>query len=246
MTCIAVHQNRIHGCHDTVADDRISSLFKIQIAADMVDDNEVLMDALLQMGDRLVQAHAVEAALLFVGKKSLHIFERTGHFRLAMPLHDGHVDQKIDPVHHICDLQLHAGTVDLMPFFLLGVNKRHTVLFRQSIVAAVVKSQRGPVTYPGALRHNDIMKFSLLQVLNDTGNDLCVRRAAELRGRCDHQIRLDPDPGLSVPDPVGKIRSRQDFFCHLFIIRTINFPYSVCIIGTGCGFCVILFHLFTS
>ena len=128
MAGITVHKDRICRSHDTVAHNRVPALLEIQVSADMIDDNEILVNTALQMRDRFVQAHAVKAALLLVGQQTLHVLEGTGHLGLAVPLHDRHVDQKIDPVDHICDLELHAPAVDFMPFFLLCIDKRHTVL----------------------------------------------------------------------------------------------------------------------
>ena len=57
---IAVHQHRIRRRHYTVAHHRITALFKIQVSADMVHNDEVLPDPGLQMRDRFVQTHAVK------------------------------------------------------------------------------------------------------------------------------------------------------------------------------------------
>ena len=138
MAGIAVHQNRVQRRHHTVADDRISAFFKIQIAADMIDNNKILMDACLQMRDRLVETHAVEAGFLRIGKKSLEVLEGASHPGLAVALDHRHIDQKVDAVHRVDDVQLHAGAVNCVVFFFLSIHKRNAVLLAQGSIAAIL------------------------------------------------------------------------------------------------------------
>ena len=94
----------------------------------MVDNDKILMDACLQMCDRFMKTHAVEAGFLRIGKKSLEILERAGHPGLAVTLDHGYIDQKIDAIHRVDDVKLHTGAVDSMGLFLLSIHKRDAVL----------------------------------------------------------------------------------------------------------------------
>ena len=97
-----------------------------------------------------------------------------------MPLHDRYIDQEVDPVDNIGDLQLHTGTVYFVPFFLLCVDKRHAVLIRQRVIAAIVKGQGRAVSHPGSLGHDNIGKIPLLEILDDPGDDLGMCCCAKL------------------------------------------------------------------
>ena len=159
---ITVDQHRVQSRHHAVAHDRIAALFKIQIAADMVDHDEILADPLLQMGDRFMQSHPVETGLLRIGQKPLEILERTGHPGLAVPLDHGHIDQKIDPVDGIDHIQLHAGAVHTVPFLFLSVDEGHIIFLTQRPVSAVLIRFRRAVSHPGSLHDDDLPELLLL------------------------------------------------------------------------------------
>ena len=190
----------------------------------MVDHDKVLMNAGLQMRDRLVQPHAVEAGFLRVGEKSLEILERAGHFGLAVALDHRHVDQEVDLVHVVDDVQLHTGAVHFVPPLLLSVHEGNIILLTQLLIAAIFIGVRCPVTHPGALNDRNVLEPILLQIFDDARHHLGVRRAAELGRRGDYQVRLDGDPGLSVSDEVRQLCLDEQFLGHILKRRSVNFP----------------------
>ncbi len=106
-----IHEDRIPRSHDTVPDHRISAVLEIEVTADVIDDDKVLMNAGRQMGNRLMQPHGMKMPLLRVRDETLHIFESAGDVRLTVSFQDRNIDQEIDIFHAVADLQLHTGTV---------------------------------------------------------------------------------------------------------------------------------------
>ena len=180
MAGIGVHKDWIRRRHHTVAHHGVAALLKVQVSADVIHDDKILVDPFLQMSDRFMQPQTVKTALFRIRDQAFHVLQGTGHPCLAMPLHNRNIDQEIYAVHDIRDIQFHSRAVFLMPLFLLRIDKRNTVFFRQSIIAAVVKSVCRAVSDPGALCDDDPGKAVLLQIFYDAGNNFRMCRPAKL------------------------------------------------------------------
>ena len=233
MAYVAVDQHRIQRRHHAVADHRIAAFLEVQVPADMVHNDKILPDPLLQVGDGLVEAHSVEAALLRIGQKAFQVLEGTGHERLAVSLHDRHIDEEVDPVHGIHDLQPHPAAVDLMGTLLLGIDEGHTVSLAELPVAAVFVGLRRAVADPGALHDQEVPEPFRLQIFDDPGHHFGMGRAAELGRGGNDQVRLDADAGAmgicsdalfltAVPDDGRQITDTEKSHRHVFIIRSVG------------------------
>ena len=134
-----VDEDRIRGAHDTVARDGIAALLEGQIAADVVDDDQILLNEAVQVRDRLVQTHRVKSSLLGVRDQAFHIFQSAGDARLAVALQDGDIDQKVPVSDAAADVQSFAGTVRRKSLLLLCVDECDAVLPLEIVIAAVVE-----------------------------------------------------------------------------------------------------------
>ena len=103
---VSIHEYRIPRDHDTVLHNRIATVLKVQITADVIHHNEVLTDALCQMCNRTVQPHRMKMSFLRIWQKTFHILQSTGNLCLTMALEHRYIDQKIDILHTAAKLQL--------------------------------------------------------------------------------------------------------------------------------------------
>jgi hypothetical protein len=88
---------------------RVAALLEIEVAAQPVDQDQVLADDRVQGRDREVQAQAVRTPLLPVGDAALEVLERAGHPGLAMALEHRHIDQVIQLQNLLADGDLHPA-----------------------------------------------------------------------------------------------------------------------------------------
>ena len=73
MAGVAVGKDRVERSHDAVAHDGVAALFEIKVAADVIDHDKVLVNAGLQVSDRLMEPHPVEAGLFAVGQQAFQV-----------------------------------------------------------------------------------------------------------------------------------------------------------------------------
>ena len=104
LTDIRINQYRIQACPDTVHHYRISAILEIQISANIINYNKILMDSRIQMCDRFMQTHCMEMTFLCIGNQSLHILQCTGDLCLAMTFQYRNIDQKINICHTFADV----------------------------------------------------------------------------------------------------------------------------------------------
>ena len=220
LTHIGIHKNRITGTHHTVHHNRISTILKIQIPADIIHNNKILPYPHVQMGDGLMKSQRMESPLLLIRDQPFHILERTGDLCLTMSFQNRHIDQKINLFHTLTDIQLHTAAVHRNPFILLHIPERHLILLFQPVKSTGLKSFSGLIPNPGPLQHHQIPESVLLQILNNSRNHLRMRSRTPGSLRRGNQIRLDPDLFLSVPDMGLKIRLFQKLLRHFFIFCT--------------------------
>ena len=218
----AVAEHRILAGEYPVHFDRVAAFLKVQIAADVVDQDEIPVDQRVQMRDRRVQPERVEAALFRVGDQPLRVFQRAGDERLPVALQNRHVDQKSGAHGLVADLDLHALRVIAGRGILLQVDERDPVLPADVQQAACLNGFRGPAADPGALNDAQVAKAVFLQVFQYARHQLRVRRCTAGGGRADHQIRLQRDRGIPAADLVRQPGGLQQLFGHLFIVFSVD------------------------
>ena len=98
---------------------------------------------------------------------------------LAVSFKYRNVDQEIPFADAAAYIQLFTCAVNCAALFFLHVNKRNPVLAGECVVSAIFKGLLCLITYPGAFRYNNIIPAFLLQILDDSGNDLRMGRSSE-------------------------------------------------------------------
>ena len=217
-----VAEYRIGGRHQPVHDHRISPVLKIPVSADIVHHNEILADTHCQMGDGPVKPLGMETALFPVGNQPLHVFQRTGDFRLTVPLHHRHIDEKIQLFCLVTDGQLHPGAVVNRGRILLHIQKRHAVCFRNPVITAYLHCFRRPVPHPGALQHHQIFKTVFFQIFDNPFHHFRMGGGPPGCLRGGYQVGLDADSGLLIRNPLPELCFCEQLFCHFFIVCSVN------------------------
>ena len=84
MAGTGIYQHRIRCRHDTIAYRWIAPIFKVQISADIVHNDKILVDSHIQMCDWIMKSHGMKMPFFFIRNQAFHIFQRTGHLCLAV------------------------------------------------------------------------------------------------------------------------------------------------------------------
>ncbi len=118
-----------------------------------------------------------------------------------MSLEHRHVDQAIKLQNLLADGDLHAAARTGPVRVALQVNQGNPEPARQLLEPAGPKSARCLVADPGALQDDQVAEPLVLEVGENAGHQVGVRRRAGLGLFGDHQVGLDADPGvLGQPD----------------------------------------------
>ena len=164
----------------------------------MIHNNKVLSDARGQMGNGFVQTHSVESAFFRIRKQSFHIFQRAGHFCLAVSLQHRNINPEIHLVYDIRKIQLQTPAVSRVKGQLFCVLKLHAIVLRKLPVPAIFQGFRCFISHPGSLCHDQMGKAVFLQILQNSRNDLRMCRSSKIRRSRTHQIGLNADAQISV------------------------------------------------
>ena len=176
LTNICIHKNRITGSHHPVHHDRISAILKIQIPADIIHNNKVLLYPHIQMSNGFMKPQRMKPSLFLIWDQPLHILKGTGDLCLTMAFQNRHIDQKINLLYPLTDIQLHSTAVHRNPLILLHIPERHLILFLKPVKATGLKSLPCLISYPGSLQHHHIPEAMLLQILDNSCNHFRMSR----------------------------------------------------------------------
>ena len=127
LTYIRIDQYRIRPRPDTVHHYRISAILLIQIPANVINHDKILMEPRIQMCNRFMQSHRMKMTLLCIGDQSFHIFQCTCDLCLTMAFQYRNIDQKINICRTFTDIQFHPPAISFNPLVFLHIPKRHLI-----------------------------------------------------------------------------------------------------------------------
>ena len=172
------------------------------------------------MGNGSVKAQGMEPSFFAVWDYAFIVLKGAGHCGLAVPFEHGHIDHKIHGKGRVTDLDLHPGGVVFLKAVLLKIDKGNLVPFQDRFIACRPQRLCRIGAHPGAFHHGNIRKTVLLQIFNGARHQFRMGRGALGRRTFRHQIGLDADRSLPVPDERLQSGCFQQFFCHFQIVRS--------------------------
>ena len=94
----------------------------------MIDNDKVLPDTCVKMSYRFVESHSMESSLLGIRDQALEILESARYMSLAVAFEDRNINEEISVSDAPADGEFFSSAVTLIAFFLLHIDKRHSVL----------------------------------------------------------------------------------------------------------------------
>ena len=105
----------------------VSPILKIQIPANMIHHDEILMKHCIQMGNGFVKPHSVKMPFLRIRYEPFHILQGAGDFCLAVPFQHRNIDQEFHVQSAFAHFQLHSLTVREHGAVFLGIHQGDAV-----------------------------------------------------------------------------------------------------------------------
>ena len=185
-----ITEHRVLKAQHAVHHNRIAAFLKIQVPADIVHQDEAAGDDGVQMGNRFMKAQGVETAFFRIRDDSFAVLEGAGNRGLAMALEHRHVNHIVNGSSLVAELDLHSGSVILLPGILLQVLKGNIVMAAYPVISGCPERLSRTVAYPGTFHHSDILESVLLKVFNDPGQEFAVGGGSAGRGLGRDQVGL--------------------------------------------------------